>query len=455
MTTSPGGEQPEHTLGSEPPGADRRDCERRWTRNSAANVGLMFFSTGVAVVFSAAAGKAAYDATGRELYLGLIGLAEFLPRALLVFVTGSLADRLNRAWIVVSSTVIEALVCGGVALYLARTSEVSVAVLIAAAGVFGIAQAFRSPAARALMSGSVTADVMPWLVVRWVFGWQIAAIGAPIVMGYLYARAPWWAFALAVAFAVGGAAVALALVRAPGAVERERTEHGPGLRDALAGVRVVRRTPVLLAAISLDLFAVLFGGAIALLPAIADERLHVGTTGFGWLRAAPGIGSFVMTLWLARRPIERHVGRSLLFAVAVFGVGHVVLGVTTSFVVAFAAVLVAAAADGISVFIRHTLVPLVTPPDLRGRVNAVESVFIGASNELGAFESGVTAQALGTAPAVAAGGALTLAVVVAWWKAFPELVALDRFPTQVGASDASLLAAHNTLAAGDADLGQS
>ncbi len=409
--------------------------DARWSLTAAANVGLMFLSTAAAVTFAAAAGKAAYDVTGKELYLGLLGLVEFLPRALLVFVTGAVADRVNRALIVAVSTGVEAVVCLLVVVYVAQVDRINVSVLLVAALVFGVAQAFRSPAARALMSGSLDPAALPWLVVRWVFGWQFAAIAAPVLMGYLYTRDPAWAFVLAAVTAGVGVPVALLLLHAPGALEHEH-HAGPGLRDALAGVRAVRQTPVLLAAISLDLFAVLFGGALALLPAIAEERLHVGTTGFGWLRAAPGIGSLVMTLWLARRPIRRRVGPALLLSVGVFGVGHVVLGMTHSFVVAFVAILIAAAADGVSVFVRHTLVPLVTPPNLRGRVNAVESVFIGASNELGAFESGVTAQMLGTGPAVTLGGVLTLVVVGGWWKAFPTLVRLDGFPTQVGVSTA-------------------
>ena len=199
----------------------------------------------------------------------------------------------------------------------------------------------------------------------------------------------------------------------------------------MEGLRLVRRQPILLGAISLDLFAVLFGGAVALLPAIADERLGVGAVGFGWLRAAPGIGAATMMLLLAIRPVRRRVGRVLLWAVAVFGLATVVLGVTTSYGVAFGALVVLGSADALSVFIRITLVPLVTPASARGRVLAVENVFIGASNELGSFESGVTGQLLGPALAVGLGGVATLVVAVTWSRLFPALRDVDRFPTPV------------------------
>jgi hypothetical protein len=186
--------------------------------------------------------------------------------------------------------------------------------------------------------------------------------------------------------------------------------------------------PLLLGAITLDLFAVLFGGAVALLPAIAEERLGVGAVGLGWLRAAIGIGAAVMTLHLAWRPLRRHVGATLFVAVAVFGLGTIVLGVTTSFAVAFGALVLLSAADAISVFIRGTLVPLVTPVRMRGRVLAFEMVFVGASNELGAFESGVAGQLLGPAAAVVLGGVATVAIAATWVLLFPALRRVDRFP---------------------------
>jgi len=210
--------------------------------------------------------------------------------------------------------------------------------------------------------------------------------------------------------------------------------HG-GVHEAMEGLRFVKRQPILLGAISLDLLAVLFGGAIALLPAIAKDRLGVGVVGLGWLRAAVGIGAGAMTAVLTVRPVTRFVGRTLLVVVALFGAFTIVLGVTRDFAVAFIAMVALSAADAVSVFIRATLVPLLTPASKRGRVLAVESVFIGGSNELGAFESGVTGQLLGTSGSVVLGGIATVGISIGWWFLFPMLREVDRFPVSADHDD--------------------
>ena len=234
------------------------------------------------------------------------------------------------------------------------------------------------------------------------------------------------------------AAVLISLVKVH-STAAERVGPSPSIRaqlsEAFDGLRLIRREPVLLGAISLDLFAVLFGGAVALLPAIAEDRLGVGVVGLGWLRAAGGIGAAVTTLLIAARPISRRIGPVLFTSVAVFGAGTIVLGLTHSYVVAFVALMVLAAADSVSVFIRSTLVPLITPDELRGRVSAVENLFIGASNELGAFESGVAGQLLGVSGAVVLGGVATIAIVVAWSTMFPAIRNLDGFPLTSRAED--------------------
>jgi hypothetical protein len=199
------------------------------------------------------------------------------------------------------------------------------------------------------------------------------------------------------------------------------------MSKALEGLRFVRRTPIVLAAISLDLFAVLFGGAIALIPAVAEERLEVGDIAYGWLRAAPGIGAALMAVWLAMRPVRRHVGPTLLVVVALFGFGTVVFGLTRNYAVAFIALIVISAADMISMFIRGSLVPLATPDDQLGRVTAVEGVFIGASNELGAFESGVAARVFGLPWSIALGGMMTMAIATSFAWLFPSLRRIDTF----------------------------
>ncbi len=306
---------------------------------------------------------------------------------------------------------------------------------------FGVARAFASPAVRALPADIVEPDRVPWVVARTSATWQVALILGPVLGGFLYAantRLPYLAVAL---LALAGALTILLVhpvhvqplaaeepLIVAGEVVEPPSAHAH-LAEAVEGFRFIRSQSIVLGAISLDLFAVLFGGAVALLPALAEDRLHVGAVGIGWLRAAAGIGAAVVTLRLAVRPVRRHVGRWLLGAVAVFGVATIVLGVTRIYAVAFVAMLVLAGADSISVFVRATLVPLVTPSDKRGRVLAVESVFIGASNELGAFESGVAGQVLGAPGAVVLGGAATLAVALGWARTFPALRDVDRFPT--------------------------
>lgn len=396
-------------------------------------------------------GKQVFDLTGSELDLGLLGLAEFAPSALLVFVTGPLADRFDRRRIAATGIVFEAAFVLALAWYAGSDPTSTLPIFLLVIG-YGTARAFAFPASRALPADTVPSSRLPWLVARQSISWQAASILGPVMGGFLYVvdvRLPY----LVAAGLLAVAAVAISLVqpiyrRAPEPVASEavETELGTiavgeategvvvtrtrreGLREAMEGLRFVRSEPVLLGAISLDLVAVLFGGAVALLPAIAEDRLGVGAVGLGWLRAAVGIGAGLVTLLLAFKPVTRHVGSTMLIAVAIFGVGTIVLGVTTSYVIAFVALAVLSGADAVSVFIRGTLVPLVTPPDKRGRVLAVETVFIGASNELGAFESGVAGQLLGPAAAIVIGGAVTLAIALSWSKLFPALRAVDRFP---------------------------
>jgi hypothetical protein len=469
-----------------------------WDRATTALLAGNFAGSAGAAALVTALGKQVYDLSGRELDLGLLGLAEFAPAALLVLVTGTVADRFDRRRVAALAALGEGLVALAVVGYVAG-APTAVGPLFGLALMFGVGRAFVAPASRSLPADIVSSDRLPWLVARWSITFQIALIAGPVMAGSLYAVDPAVPFAAtaglflgsAVAFGlipspaarraaqpaaaapatapdpvarpepfptggppagpphmppdtppdtmagdplgrVGPAAAGEAAAVAPDAAAADETERPPRpsgrLHEALEGLRVVRRQPVLLGAISLDLFAVLFGGAVALLPAIADERLGVGAVGFGWLRAAQGIGASAVMLALAFRPVRRRVGPTLLVAVATFGLGTIVLGTTRNYVVAFGALLVLAGADALSVFIRVTLVPLVTPASARGRVLAVENVFIGASNELGAFESGVTGQLLGAGPAVALGGVATLAVATTWSRLFPALRAVDRFP---------------------------
>jgi MFS family permease len=370
-----------------------------------------------------ALGKLVYDLTGSKANLGWIGLAEFLPTALLVLVAGSVADRFDRRKVGAIAFGVEVVVGLLMAVYAASSPSV-IWPAFALAGAYGTARGFASPATRALPPMIVPPEALQRVVAMWSTSWQVATIIGPVLAGLLYAVGPAVPF-VCFAMLYAGAALCLLAIRLRDSV-RASTEK-PSLRTALEGLKFVRRTPLILAIISLDLFAVLFGGAVALLPALADERLGIGSVGLGWLRAAGGIGAGATAIYLAARPFGRHVGKTLLYAVAVFGAATVVLGATRSYVVAFVMMAALMAADMVSVFIRSTMLPLATPDAMRGRVLAVEGVFIGASNELGAFESGMAAEWLGTSPAIIVGGLITIAIVVVWWIVFPAMRNIDRF----------------------------
>ena len=379
-----------------------------------------FAGSTAAVAQAVALGKLVYDITGSKADLGLLGLAEFLPTAILVLVAGSVADRFDRRSVAAAGLAVEILS----SLYLAwfathhgqQIWPIFVAVIF-----FGIARSFTTPAARALTPAVAPDGTMPRVAALGSVMWQSASIAGPVLAGVLFLVGPEWPF-IAAAVLLAIAAVAISFVHPIHGVEAS-TER-PTLSHALEGLKFVRRTPLLLAAIALDLFAVLFGGAVALLPVLAKDRLHVNAVGLGWLRAAGGIGT---AIYLAARPFNSRVGKRLLIAVGVFGVATIMLGLTKSFVVAMLMMALLMAADMVSVFVRSTVVPLATPALMRGRVLALEAVFIGASNELGAFESGVTAQALGTVVAIVLGGAATLVIVLVWWARFPQLRDLNSF----------------------------
>ena len=371
-------------------------------------------------------GKQVYDLTGSTLDLGLLGLAEFIPVALLSPFTGTTADRFDRRKVYAAGLAGEAATSFALFLYIRNdpTDVWPIFVLVAA---FGVARAFVSPASRALPIDLSPPSVLERVIALRSVAFQLGIITGPVIAGFVFVLGPEYPYVLAMA-AFGLAAAMLLLVPKPG-TDRLRSVSGGRqvLRDALEGLRFVRREPVVLGAISLDLFAVLFGSAVALLPAIAEDRLGVGAVGLGWLRAAVGIGAGVTAVALAVRPVRRHIGPVLFAVITVFGVGTILIGLSTSYTVIFVALFVIAAADSISMYIRASLVPLATPENMRGRVLAVENVFIGASNELGAVESGLAAYFLGLVGAVVTGGIGTLVVVALWWRWFPELRAIDRF----------------------------
>ncbi len=363
-----------------------------------------------------------YDLTGSAFQLGLVGLLEFLPSLLLALATGHIADRFDRRRIVLIGVGAE-LLASATLLGLALSDRMSVAAILSVALVFGIARAVSAPAARALMPNLMPRAEFASAVAWSSSSWQIATIGGPALGGLLYALSP------AAAFAGTAVAMAAAFVAAVAMRGRkvDRGDEPTDLASVIAGLTLIFRHKLLLGAISLDLFAVLFSGAIALLPIFAKDVLMVGPMGFGLLRAAPAIGAVVTALVMTQRPLTRHVGRRLFQAVGLFGLAVIAFGLSRDPVLSFLVLLVLGAADMVSVYIRGTLVPLATPDALRGRVVAVETVFIGASNELGAFVAGSGAALVGAVPAVLAGGALTLAVTVLWSRMFPALRDVDRF----------------------------
>ena len=374
---------------------------------------------------AAALFKQVFDLTHRESAIGYIGLAEFLPAMLLVLVTGAVADRFDRRKIAIFAVGGEVLASGALLAYAASNPTSAFPLYFVAFG-YGIARAFQAPSMRAMPPMVAPEGGIPRTVALFSATWTAAIIIGPALSGFLYSIDPWVAYAGSTAFIVVAwlGLFRLEFVRTPTPPD---PDERPSMRSAMEGLRFIRRTPVLLAAISLDLFAVLFGGAVALLPAIATERLGVGDVAYGFLRSAPGIGAAAMAIALAVWPVRRHIGVVLFIAVGLFGAATIVLGLTHSYAVAFASLIVLSAADMVSVFIRGSLVPLVTPDEKRGRVLAVENVFIGASNELGAFESGMAAQAFGTPAAVIGGGVATLAIVGLWSWLFPSLRTIDRF----------------------------
>jgi len=367
--------------------------------------------------------KQVFDISGNELDIGFIGLAQFVPALLLVLVSGYIADRFDRRKVA-------ALSLGGrgvatLALVVFSVSGSStVWQLFVIAAVLGTADAILVPARRSIAPFVTPIAAFPRVMPLWMGTFTGASIIGPIIGGFLYSVSASWAYGLAAALQF---AAILPLIKLQYDRTPERNTDRPTWATAVEGLTFVRRTPIVLSVISLDLFAVLFGGAVALIPAVASERLGVGDIAYGWLRAAPGIGAAGMAVWLAFRPVVRRVGPTLLWVVGIFGAGTVVFGLTRNYTVAFIALVVLSAVDMVSMNIRGAIVPLVTPDHQLGRVNAVEGVFIGASNELGAFESGVAARALGLPWAIAGGGLVTMVIAGSFAVIFPSLRKIDTF----------------------------
>jgi len=363
-----------------------------------------------------AVGWQMYDLTGSAWDLGLVGLFQFLPALLLTLVAGHVADQVDRSKVLATCMAVQVVIAAALAAatwHTVATRELLFVLSVA----LGCAKAFQMPAQQALVPLLVPSSMLARALAFSSAGMQAAIIGGPAIGGFVYAAGA------TVVYGVCGVlfTVAVWLFLRIGHPHVPRAKEPVSLATLLAGVRFIWQRPVVLGAISLDLFAVLLGGATALLPIYAKDILHTGPWGLGVLRAAPAVGALLMSVALTRWPITRRVGHVMFAAVAVFGVATIVFAVSRSFVLSFVALWVTGAADMISVVIRQSLVQLETPDEMRGRVSAVNSVFIGASNQLGEFESGATAALLGPVGSVLLGGIGTLVVVAVWMKIFPPL----------------------------------
>jgi MFS family permease len=392
-------------------------------RNLSFYLSARFLGTLAVQMQSVAVGWQVYQITGSLFDLGLIGLAQFAPFLVLILWAGHVADRHNRRTIIVLCIATQ-LLCSALLLAFTLTGSHVVWPVFAILVLFGSARAFMMPASQAVLRNLVPDRDFSQAVALSSSTFHVAVIGGPVLGGLLYLFGPTTVYLVSAALLALSVVLMAATRSAPQAMNKEPASW----HTVLEGLRFVWSRPIVLGAISLDLFAVLFGGATALLPAYAHDVLHTGPTGLGLLRTAPGAGAALCSVALAFFPIRRHVGAWMFGGVAVFGAATLVLGWTGSFALALVALFLLGAGDMVSVYIRHLLVQYETPDEIRGRVSAVNSVFIGASNELGEFESGLTAGWFGLVRAILLGGAATLAVTGIWAVLFPVLSRMDRFP---------------------------
>jgi MFS family permease len=363
-----------------------------------------------------------YDKTHNAYNLGLVGLFQFLPMVVLTFVVGHVADQFDRRRIGLVCQIIEAadLLAISVGVWM---DWLTVGQIFVGVALLGAAQAFERPTMAALLPSAVSAGVLPRAIAGSASVQQTAMIVGPSLGGLLYGLSPVAPFLFAgICFAIASLnVIGIRVVAVP--IKREPVS----LQSVFAGVSFIWSRPVMLGTISLDLFAVLLGGATALLPIYARDILQAGPWGLGVLRSAPAVGALLMSLVLARYPLNSKVGMKMFYAVAVFGLGTLVFALSTNILLSVIALFVIGVADNVSVVIRSSLVQLLTPDSMRGRVNAVNSLFVGTSNQLGEFESGMLAGLLGAVPAAVIGGVGTILVVLIWSRLFPDLRKADRF----------------------------
>jgi MFS family permease len=382
-----------------------------------------FLSTIAMMVQSVAVGWQVYDIARDPLSLGLVGLSEFVPMFLLTLPAGDMVDRFDPRIVSALSLAAEA-VCGVLLLALAFLHPHAVWPFYLVMVLFGAARGFSGPSGQSLLPFLVAPDVLPRAIAISSSAFQVAVIAGPAFGGLLYALGPQAAYACS-AIAFLGAGIGISLLGGRRRDENHR-HKATALERVAEGIAFVRSRPIILGAISLDLFAVLLGGATALLPIFARDILHTGPIGLGVLRSATAVGAASMAFALSHTPLTRHAGIKMFSAVAVFGLATIAFGLSRNFYLTLAMLAALGASDMISVYVRGALVQFATPDQMRGRVSAVNSLFIGASNELGEFESGLTAAWFGTVPAVVLGGIGTLAVVAVWMWLFPPLRTVNR-----------------------------
>jgi len=383
------------------------------------------FGTLAVQMQTVAVGWQVYATTHDPLHLGLIGLSQFLPFVVLILPAGHVADYYDRRRIVAACYLLN-LISAACLLIFALRGIASVGPVFAVMTLLGVTRAFAMPAAQALIPNLVRPEMFARAMAVNQSIFQVSTIVGPTLGGLLYLAGAGVVYGTVVAL-LAVSTVLMSGMRQGG--RSSSTAPAVSLQSLLSGLRFVKSRPVVFGAISLDLFAVLFGGATALLPVYARDILHTSAAGLGLLRTAPAIGAMVCALVLAAYPLSRHVGRWMFGGVIVFGLATIVFGLSTNLVLSLACLVALGAGDMVSVYLRHLLVQLETPDNIRGRVSAVNAVFIGASNELGEFESGVTAAWFGTVRAVVVGGIATLAVAALWGRLFPQLRRMDELPT--------------------------
>jgi MFS family permease len=382
-------------------------------------VSRIFSSLGFQVA-SVAVGWLVYAKTGSAYALGLVGLFQFLPMIALTFLVGHIADRFDRRRIVATCQFVEFIVLA-LLTFGDRDGKLDVTVLFAAVAFLGAARAFESPTMSALLPALVPTTLLQKAVAVSSSAMQTATIVGPSVGGLLYATGASVPLGVA-ALCLSAACSAMLVIR----TERKPPKREPiSFQSIFSGVSFIRSRPIILGAISLDLFAVLLGGVTALLPIFARDVLHTGPWGLGFLRSAPALGALAMSVLLVRVPMNRRVGAKMFAAVMVFGMATVIFSLSTNFAISLLALVILGAADNVSVVIRISLVQLSTPDAMRGRVNAVNSLFIGTSNQLGEFESGMLAGLLGVIPSGVFGGIGTILIALLWMRLFPTLRKVD------------------------------